>query len=514
MDPSIPRSRVALFESLVEFSPDALLVADGKGEIVFANATAERLFGFEKHELLNTPIERLVPQRLRDRHVRHRHTYAHSPQPREMGARMADLVATRRDGSEFPVEIRLSPIVVDGESLVAAAVRDVTDRRHAAQALRNAQEEADRANAAKSRFLAAASHDLRQPLQTLQLLNGALQKQVDDPMAQELVTGQQDALGGMSRLLNALLDISKLEAGNIEPDLEEVSVVELFEALRREFESIAAARGLEFSVEPTPHYIKTDRTLFRQLLENLLANAIKYTEAGSVSLYCRTNDARPAAPLLIAVADTGIGIAPEQLGSVFEEFYQIARKGGRRQGVGLGLAIVKRIVNLLGVSIDVQSQVGRGSEFRVTVPPDQIADLAPVQGSARTSNSRAPSAAGAMILLVEDDDAVRSATQLYLKAIGYRTIAVDSIAAAEHALQSPQYEPDLIVTDYHLGQDETGIDLIHRIRARSKKVLPALLLSGDTSTVLRELTDMPSCRLLSKPVDVEVLNSAIAELLQ
>lgn len=508
MDAKQPPSATALFENLVEFAPDALLVVDRAGKIILANRTAGSLFGFDRDELVGTPIERLVPERFKQMHTRHRDQYIESPRTREMGATVTDLLATRKDGSEFPVEIRLSPITVDGQSLVAAAVRDVTDRRHAAQILKVAQKEADRANAAKSRFLATASHDLRQPLQTLQLLNAALQEQIADPHAHELLTREREALDAMARLLNALLDISKLEAGSIKPDIEDVSVAEIFEALRREFESIAHVRGLSLGVESTPHYIKTDRTLFRQLLENLVANAIKYTEMGSVSLSCVSQ----TGSLTIRVADTGVGIAPEQLGSIFDEFYQVNR--ARRQGVGLGLAIVKRIAALLDLSIEVQSQPGRGTQFQIGVPATQVTSMTPIQsGAAATSMARAQPVSSAVILLVEDDDAVRNATEFYLKAIGHIAIPAASIADAERALQAAERAPDLIISDYHLGKDETGVDAILRLRMRVRHTLPALLLSGDTSTAMRELAQVRACQILSKPVSVQELSNAISELL-
>ena len=509
MDLSHPQSRTALLESLVASAPDALLVIDAAGRIVLANRTAHSLFGCAENALLDTHIEELIPQRLRQTHVQHRLYYAQHPRTREMGAALADLVARRADGLEFPVEIRLSPIDVDGEQLFAAAVRDVTDRRQTAQALRVAQDEASRANAAKSRFLATASHDLRQPVQTLRLLNAALRRQIEDPSALDVLNRECAALDSMAGLLNALLDISKLESGNVHPEIENVDVAEILQTLRRESEPEAAVRGLSLTAQAASQDIQTDRTLFRQLMGNLLTNAIKYTNTGTVTL--RTS-AR-AGGLAISVADTGVGIPAEQLDSIFDEFYQVDPKSGRR-GVGLGLAIVKRIANLLGLAIEVESSAGRGSEFRVIVPAAQVV------GSARATPARAappnqPSMpTGGVVLLVEDDEAVRTATQLYLKAIGYTTIAADSLEQLERVLSEGGREPDLIISDYHLGETTTGIDVIHAVRSRTGKLLPALLLSGDTSTVLRKLADVPACRLLSKPVDVEELGGVLAELLR
>ena len=480
-----PPASGAFFETLVELAPDAMLVVNAAGTIVFANRTAEILFDYGEGELAGQPIERLVPERLRQPHVRHRADYAADPGLREMGATATELLAMRRDGAVFPVEIRLAPLDINHEPMFAAAVRDVTDRRHASQLLSAARQEADRANAAKSRFLAIASHDLRQPLQTLQLLNAALLQEVAEPHSREMLARGSDALDSMARLLNVLLDISKLEADTIKPDVEDVSIAELFEALRQEFDSLANLHGLVLAVSPSPHYVKTDRTLFRQLLENLIANAIKFTESGSVSLTCipRTGG------LDISVVDTGIGIAADKLDSIFEDFYQVDRT--RSRGVGLGLAIVRRIAALLELSVDVESEPGKGTRFRVAIPAERVADLQPVKLTGASTARRWQAASGATILLVEDDDAVRSATEFFLRAFGYVATGTSCIADAERVLDTAGRMPDLIISDYHLGGDQTGLEAINRLRSRAGRALPALLLSGDTSMAMRELAAGP-----------------------
>jgi PAS domain S-box-containing protein len=503
-----PQYPSALLENLVEFAPDALLVVDGRGRIVLANAAAEKLFGFDCSELLGTSIERLIPERLRALHARHRQDYAQSPRTREMGAATAELVAVRKDGSEFPVEIRLSPVRLDGQALVAAAVRDGTDRRQAVEVLKAAQQEADRANAAKSRLLATASHDLRQPLQALQLLNAALQQQIDQPEAQELLVRQSEALESMAHLLNSLLDLSRLEAGAVKPEIEEVSLAEVFGALQRAFEPLAEARGLTLSVSAELRYVRTDRTLFRQLLENLLANALKFTETGGVRLGCCMQPDR----LVIEVADSGIGISGEQLERIFDEYYQLDR--GRHQGVGLGLSIVKRIAAQLGLTLDASSEPGRGTTFRVGIPAEQVCGTAlPTRRPRRDVRPERP-VGGALVLLVEDDDAVRTATEFYLKTVGHTVISAPRIAAAERALQTAPRMPDLIITDYHLGGGETGLEAIARLREQAGRPLPALVLSGDTSPALMKLAEQGACRVLSKPVDVRSLVVEISRILE
>jgi PAS domain S-box-containing protein len=492
----------ALLATLVEFAPDAMLVVDAGGRIVFANRMAEQVFGYAASELRDAPIERLIPDRIRAVHAEHRARYMANPRTREMGATAIDMVAVRKDGGEFPVEIRLSPVGSGDRRFVAAAVRDVTERRHMVRVLHAAQAEAERANVAKTRFLATASHDLRQPLQTLQLLNAALRRRVSEPEARELLAREREAVDSMTGLLNSLLDVSRLEAASIQPQVEEFGIEGLFEALHGEFAAIAEARNLAFGVEAAPLGLRTDRTLLRQLLENLVGNAIKYTESGSVRLACHVE----GEGLVMTVTDTGIGIPAERLDRIFEEYYQIGQGG--HYGVGLGLAIVRRIAKLLDLAIEVDSQPGRGTEFRVRVPASLVTHV--VEAAPRTAAAATPAAAAAVILLVEDDDAVRGATELYLRAIGHTPIAAASRSEAESAIARAVRPPDLIISDYHLGAGETGIDAILAARRKVGRTLPALLLSGDTSTALRQLADLPDCRVLNKPVDVELLSSAIA----
>jgi protein-histidine pros-kinase len=217
----------AVTQHLVRFAPDALIVIDDQGRICFANETVRHLFGHSPAALQGRSIDALVPERLRGRHGRHIAGFMNEPDNREMGARIADLFALRADGSEFSAGIRLAPFRIGDKLFVAAAIRDMTERRVINEELVAARKEADRANRAKSRFLATASHDLRQPIQTIRLLNAAMTKAVPDPQIRELLQHQAQAIESMARLLNALLDISRLESGAIEPVVTEVSLADL-----------------------------------------------------------------------------------------------------------------------------------------------------------------------------------------------------------------------------------------------------------------------------------------------
>ncbi len=502
------KAHPSLHNSLLDSAPDALLFVDDSGAIVQANTQAVSLFGYPRDELITLSVDALLPERFRQRHISHRQDYSRAPTTREMGARMVELLALRSDGSEVPVEIHLSSLELDGERLIAVAIRDVTQRRLEAAELRAARAEADRANRLKGRFLATASHDLRQPLQTLQLLNGALMRQVTDRVGQDLLRDQSEVLNNMAGLLNTLLDVSKLEGGDIKPRLEDVSVEELFQSLRLEFDSIALAQGLTLTVTPAQLLIHTDRILFRQVLENLLSNALKYTKTGTVVLQCEMRESAFA----IEVADTGIGIAQDQLASIFDEFYQVQRQS-RKPGVGLGLAIVKRIVGMLGFSLAVTSKLGTGSQFQILIPRRLVsqATTLPKESADRPPPPR--DLRGTVVLLVEDDEAVLRATALYLKAIGFVTLTARSIADAHQALRDSKLLPDIVISDYHLGPSETGADLIASVRTQFGRALPALLLSGDTSSAIHELSATGSYRLLSKPVDAELLSDTITQLL-
>ncbi len=396
-----------------------------------------------------------------------------------------------------------------------AEANQALERRNSelAQAMelaRAAQEEARQAERAKGRFLATASHDLRQPLQAVSLLNGALRRTVPDPEISDVLRQQNEAIGAMGRLLNALLDISKLESGAIQPEPADFAVSALFDTMAREFRSVAASKDLELDVEATDAWTHSDPSLVEQILRNLVSNAIKYTREGRVRLRAVAD---PEA-VRIEVSDTGVGIAQEQIRLLGEEFYQVGvPSNSTREGYGLGLSIVRRLVKLLGVELEIRSQVGRGSTFSLRLPPG-ASQTVPARPQGSTPKlSAGPINGGARILLIEDDAEVRNATRMLLKAEGYGVTAAGSSDEAVRKATEEDARIALVVTDFHLGPGETGVQVILRVREVLRTPVKAVLITGDTSSAIRDLPPDPDLRVLSKPVQAEVFLGLVRELL-
>ena len=499
----------SISQQLLQFSPDALIVTDFQGVILFANATSRGLFGYSREQLVGQSIDMLVPERFRLRHGAHVTGYLRDPTAREMGARIVDLFARRADGTEFPAGIRLAPIHDGEKTFIAAAIRDMTERRAINDALVAAREEADRANMAKTRFLAAASHDLRQPLQTIRLLNASLLTLTPETAEQhELLRRQESAIDSASRMINALLDITRLESGIVEPHLSPINLISVYGDLKREFEPVALAKGIRLEFPETSKIVISDRILLSQLLQNLIGNALKYTEKGFVTV-AETSDADG---FLLCVEDSGSGIPSDKLERIFDEYYQVDQSGTQRSGVGLGLAIVREVSRLLAYSVSVSSEVGRGTLVRVRIPLDEVgSDTLPAEDPHRLISVPRATASSRLVLL-EDNDSVRAATELFLTLEGYETLSAASVADAEELLANLK-PGDLLISDYHLNGALTGLDVLQQVRAQHQREIPAILLSGDLQSMMRVVkTSISRCRFLSKPVDTHALLAAISEL--
>jgi CheY-like chemotaxis protein/nitrogen-specific signal transduction histidine kinase len=393
--------------------------------------------------------------------------------------------------------------------MVTAIIRDITARKETETALCKAKEVAEQADSAKSRFLAAASHDLRQPLQTMSLLKTALDHSVQNQTSHKIVRSMGDALRTMEDLLNALLDISQLEGGAITPEFEVFPVSRLLKRIQSECRKGADEKDLELRIVPSRVQISSDAALLERVLHNLVFNAIRYTESGKILVGCR----RRGSKLRIEIWDTGTGIPENELTRIFEEFYQVGSPArDRSRGLGLGLAIVNRIAMLLGHHIDVRSTLGKGSMFAVEVP---ISSAAPVHAQAQEPAKIADAidTEGVSILLVEDDSAVLESTQMLLELVGYRVASASTVREALERVEANRYKLELIITDYTLGQNETGIQLIERIREIMGHSLPAIIVTGHTMPGLQGEAGKCGCQLLYKPVMGEQLLHCIHKLL-
>ena len=491
----------AYFRTILESAPDAMIIIDDHGKIAVVNGQAESMFGYTREQMLGQTIEMLLPERLREQHVENRAAFGEDPRLRPMGAGL-DLVARRKDNTEFPVEISLSPVQSAGRKFVSSVIRDVTRRKQMQDEIIAARQEAERANKANSAFLAAASHDLRQPVQALSLLNGALRRTVKDEKALQMIDSQAHSLTAMTNLLNSLLDISRLDAGAVTPELEDFPIKRLIDRLSDEFARQAQHHGLDFASESCPAVVNSDPNLLAEIIQNFVSNAIRYTDKGSVNLGCQLRDGH----CVISIADTGIGIAADQLEEIFREFHQCKAPGASKEGFGLGLAIVKRLSDLLGLNLNVESDVGKGSIFSVALPAVDDVSLADVTEA--TTGVAADTGGSGLVILIEDDVNVANAWGLLLEAEGYRVATAASAPEARALMNYVEETPALLISDFHLLDGSTGAEAVSAIRENYDALIPAFIVSGDTSKVVKEARLLDNCTLMCKPIDTNRLLAA------
>ena len=394
---------------------------------------------------------------------------------------------------------------------VVITFADVTDQRRAAVALSSAKRQAELASTGKSRFLAAASHDLRQPLQTLSLLQGMLESKVTGEKEQRLVGRMSDALGAMTGMLNTLLDINQIEVGAVKVERTEFALNGLLDRLRGELTVNAQAQGLALKILPCGATIRSDARLLEQMMRNLLSNALKYTPRGRVLLGCR----RSSGKLRIEIWDTGAGIPTSELLAIFEEYHQLDNPARERsRGLGLGLSIVKSLGDLLGHRVRVRSLQGKGSVFSIEVPIAPSGAMVAPTVAMTSSRPVLPRQSKSLkrILIVEDDPEVRGDLALFLREAGYETIVASDGPAALALLALEESDPDLVLADYNLPNGLTGIDVFKRLHSRQKPSPPFIILTGDISIDAMRDIAQHGCLQFSKPANLRELTQAIAKL--
>ena len=377
------------------------------------------------------------------------------------------------------------------------------------QALAKAYAEAENATQAKSRFLAAASHDLRQPLHAMMLFARALSRRVHGDEAPRLVSQLEDALRSLRAMFDALLNISRLDAGLIQPTLADVSAKALIDRVSAGFYVEAESRGLRFVSRSMDMTLRTDPALLETMLRNLVANAMKFTRQGGIALVAR----RSGDAIAFQVVDTGPGIPQERRERVFDEFERAREQaGGQNEGLGLGLSIVRRYAALLGIEIKLASQVGRGTRFSLIVP--RGADIATAAAAEHRAgaNGAALLPDGLQVLVMDDDPMIVSALTRDLSDRGCSAHGATSAAEAE-AMLSADPQIDAVILDFDLGGSETGLDFLARMERQMLRRIPGLILTGGTDTAT--LATVINSRLLwlTKPADPEVIAGALAGLI-
>ncbi|AWK88791.1 hybrid sensor histidine kinase/response regulator [Azospirillum thermophilum] len=380
---------------------------------------------------------------------------------------------------------------------------DVTEQFEVEEALRRAKEEAEQAAQSKSKFLASASHDLRQPMQSLFLFAGALHGHVQGEKGRAALTHLERGLDMLKSLLDSLLDVSRLDAGVVRPTIESFPIDALLDHIAAGYAPVARSKGLEWRMSGCLHVVRSDRVLLGRMIRNLIENAIRYTEAGSVEVACHVAGDR----LRVEVGDTGIGIPEDQLSRIFEEFHQIGnQERDRTQGLGLGLAIVQRISRLLDHPVSVRSVPGRGSTFTIEVP---LGEAPPPPDRGQDAEAPGASSGERFAVVVDDDPIVLLGLQTILKDWGYTVLIAGSGDQAMEKLRAGNRTPDIIIADYRLREGEVGTDVILAIRGLFGTEIPAIVVTGETGPECQRDAARHGFGLMYKPVTPRQLSSAM-----
>ena len=403
---------------------------------------------------------------------------------------------------------RTSDNHIDG---VVITFTDISERKRTLKALELATQKAELASKAKSRFLAAASHDLRQPMQTLALLQGSLAKNVEGEKPKKLVVKLDQTLVAMTDMLDTWLDIHQIETGTVNAAKSDFQLGDLLRRLYGEFNDLAQAKNLLFCFVPSQIIIHSNARLLEQMLRNLINNALKYTHTGKILLGCR----RHQDSVCIEIWDTGVGIPASDFKSIFEEFYQLGNAARERsRGVGLGLAIVQQLANLLDHKLTVQSKLGKGSVFSIEVNLLSGNHALSTNGTQNSHyfDETVPQRVGT-ILVIEDDPEVRDLIELALQSEGHKILTAPNGRVALEMAEDPDFRPDIILSDYNLPNGSDGVLVSGLLREKMKKRLPVIILSADISAeTMQRISDF-DCVKLRKPVQLKEMIQVVQRLL-
>jgi signal transduction histidine kinase/CheY-like chemotaxis protein len=367
---------------------------------------------------------------------------------------------------------------------------------------------AEAASRAKTQFFSAASHDLRQPLHAMVLFAEALRQKNRDREVAQLINSINDSVDALEGLFSELLDMTKLDSGAVEVNRSHFGFSELFGRLKLHFEPTAFEKGLDLKLRPGRLHVHADPVLVERIIRNLLSNAIRYTEDGGVLIAARPRGDK----VIVQVWDSGIGIAPDSLPRIFDEFFQVsgarALDARHRKGLGLGLAIVKRLADLMGATLTVRSQLGRGTVFTLELPRGQVPRAIPP--AARSAAAAAITLDGRRIVVVEDEPAVRDGLEVLLRSWGAEVEGFDTLEAVQAWADAQPPRPDLLIADYRLPEGRTGVEVIQALRRRFGRGLPAIVVTGSTMSDHDGEAQHEDFHILFKPVVPTKLRAMIA----
>jgi PAS domain S-box-containing protein len=468
--------------TLLEVSPDAMVTVDDQGRIVLVNGQTEKLFGYQRDELLGERVEKLIPQRARDAHSQHRANYATEPRPRVMGA-ASEQYALHKDGTEFPVEISLSPTQTSEGFRVISSIRDISERKKAQWQIEQQNRELDRRNREveratemKSKFLASMSHELRTPLNAIVGFSDLLAEGTPGALnakQRRFVDHIKQGSAHLLQLINDILDLSKIEAGELELHSEEFLLQDAVPEVLSIIHPLAIAKNIQVEQKvESKLLIKADRLRFKQILYNLLSNAVKFTPNGG-RIGIESVDSWDF--VHVSVTDTGVGIRREDQDLVFDEFRQVEGTDSTHQGTGLGLAITKRLIEQQGGRISLESELGKGTRFTFDLIGVEPAPCVhPVVEPANTSVLAASGRLTPLVLIVDGEVPARELLASYLEP-EYRVAVAES--GPDALAKAQKLRPDAITLDVLMSGSD-GFETLVALRKNSETAdIPVIILS-------------------------------------
>ncbi|EAR10613.1 CHASE domain-containing protein [Reinekea blandensis] len=464
-----------LFKSLLESAPDPTFIVDEQGIIQLVNRRSEQMFGYERNELLGQNIDTLLPERFKANHPQQRAAFIQNPTRRLMGVGR-DLFARCKDGTEFPVEVTLGVVPLEDRTLVSAALRDITERKNSEEKLQHAITQAMSSAEAKSAFLANTSHEIRTPLNAIIGLSHLLDHENLTENQHLLVDKIQLSGQSLLNIINDVLDLSKIEANEVDIESTPVNLRELIEDTLNVHRMQADLKGLEvaLNIDPkVPNWVETDKTRLKQILDNLFSNALKFTSEGSISLRCHLVEETDRATVRFEVIDTGIGISEKAQQQLFEPFTQADVSTTRKYGgTGLGLSIILKLVYLMEGRLGLESEEGQGSRFWFELPFKTLSD--------NELDNLSESAGTLFIMIAEDSKDDAQQLQKITRALGWRSSVVnngvDMLADIRLRAEQNLRLPDAVLVDWNMPELD-GFETIRKMREMiSKADLPAVIM--------------------------------------